>query len=1271
MVQLLACWAVGRGDFPKPARFRQGWTMLLSLVLFIATIVAYYEGWKVDEFFLLVQGICRLVDVSNPAVLDPATLMLYLAVAAAIIGGLKSIFNSYVLDKGLIKTNLAEENRKARFIKKIDLVYYSNSQGKIVLEPHWKFAKQFMLAMLILSGIALVCSIVFIEYLGDFPAWIALPVFLFLEVYRFLNGEEDVFSDAGKGGIDIDLPGLKKSANYYNLWEEYQKVWDDKWLLAFHYRGRENFDTKTGALKDPILRDLPLPERQKEVFRSLEQNQDIIISNIRYGESAPVLFTHLLRKVLDGERILVITPKRCYIQSEYHKSVKEWFDKGVEKISGNDTYWKSIIYDYTRRGQLEADIVISSAGDLLGHRALDYEWFSRLTTLVFVYADDILAADPSNNHILLKALKDRYQDLQVIMLSQERSMLQGSIRRNFEMKEDFKEIKLLEDGASETFILFWELEGSAYENAILRGHSISVLGPEAPLSLLAMTDDVCDVEIVEQNNLPYIEYPEELKRYFDKVRQDIIPIGRMKGEIEKRMYTVPYSLSNQRREESMVMVRDTMFNAPMMLEKWNSFGNSVSFVHIISPPYMLREYFIDNFRFFKGSPLYPLTAFLMNGSRFSVAISLLERMILEPVPERIVRFELDKIKMGKMPAYRALRELFLSAFRVDLDKNHWVRIQPVQEFDEQANDYKEIMYFTVNESVKDHIELEFLKLVRIVEQFERNVISLIPYDLVNQRYAKGQHIALNGRLFQVETLETDTMTLRVKNIEPTENIVEYRFDNRIHLHDMLPPVGGDVIPVNDNFRFTFTEGRFDVATKGYFAFKTGIQLVKNNTDFEYFRLTEEDIPPREYPLGRMLVWEFITKAKDPRKVEATMVVLLQELMPSLFPENYKYIIISAPSVGDSLPENMNRLYTEMTLENEGLAHSQDGYNVRIFMFEDAHKDLGLLGSINVHWKYIFRLLDDYLTWLEAAATNRQPDLGDVSFLTATDYRTGKPNPFFLSFGQGISAPKAGLFKGLARFSPLLDLAAVKGITTAVVGEGNNLTIQRTKRPTEYVKGGTMSSGVHQCDFCGQSYPHQEMNRLGDGREQCSNCSADACTEEDVKLALEEAYKYLKKKKRKKELPKDIDIRVCGAVEIQQARGEVFRPTPSFDPRSIGLAIQRGNNYTILIESHQPYYKTLALFVHELTHIWQYSNTDFQRLKKEWGIYLVEGHTTWAEIDCLSMHPDFKTDERYRKFVEEEKTRKDDYGEGYRLLVSLMEKEGQTDAFKYIEEHYRI
>ena len=66
------------------------------------------------------------------------------------------------------------------------------------------------------------------------------------------------------------------------------------------------------------------------------------------------------------------------------------------------------------------------------------------------------------------------------------------------------------------------------------------------------------------------------------------------------------------------------------------------FVHVVSPPYLLRAYLTDNIEYFIKTPIYPLSSRKMI-SRFEVARTLLERMVNHDLSERAILEKLSWI----------------------------------------------------------------------------------------------------------------------------------------------------------------------------------------------------------------------------------------------------------------------------------------------------------------------------------------------------------------------------------------------------------------------------------------------------------------------------------------------------------------------------------------------------------------------------------------------------------------------------------------------------
>lgn len=1267
-------WLLRWANFKRPARFRQLWSPIGAIVV---TGLGYYY-WLKDYHEKLRPDIELIFQALDLTInwMELLLTFVYSLIVVGIFTILKYNVNVGFLGLRKYKTNNWSDLKDIGLSKLPTFVYQLYEGEYIALKRLWEFATQFFYWASIVGGVALVVTILVIDQITFFPPLTVFPILVFLEFYWYFGGEK---AQAPKKVEDvIDIPSIKNRVFFYKLWEEYQKEWADKVLVAWHYQGNEQFespptaDSNKGSFMGLLSN---LTQRQQNIYQHLSSGSDLIISNVRYHEVTPVVFTFLLKKILNSEQVLIVTPRLSFDHSAYHQAVLKWLDEGLKELSGNDIFWSAGVYDRTKRGQFEKDIMISSADDLLEHKALKNKWFDEMHTVLFIYTIETLSANPTANNILLKSLKDRNERIQNITLVNYRRGIQDAIKRNFEVNKEFEEVRLLSQEAEETFLLFWKLEDIPFQRRVLQGRIDSYLGAEVPLSLLAWREGVEHIHLVNQQQLPYYEYLEQLDNNKNRLDTAFLPSSKLQGKTQQKISTIEHSLFNHRDENAFLLTRDMNFNLPTCLEEWNSYGEKVSFVHVISPPYLLRTYFADNLKYFKKAPLYALTAYLMNTSRFSVALSLLERMIAEPLTEQQIRFELAKVAFQNGTITDLLRELFLLAFNLDLSKSAWLHVEEKWEYQQAQNDFEGICYYSLNEKIKEQLELEFLRYVKVVDQHNNNIQRILPYDLVYQNYLPGQlHVFQQGRAYEIEELDKNNYWLRTDNQEPKSPIVAYRTDREVVLKELLPPFRSDIDESQEDVYLALREGRFSIKTNGYFSFLNGIKLEQNNRDFTYTNLNNKEIPIRNYQLGRILELRIKHDLKnaDNAKLSSSLCVLLKELFYTIFPETHQYLLVTSEE--SSLDGRFEQLYDTLKIEKAAL-RNQDQDTLTLYLFEDAHQDLGLLNSIFKEWRYLLEILGDYLYWLDHQPLSKEKDDAYQPLVQGDFRKSNLSARAFLSFGLKLATtqnPSASLYGNLKHFPSFLDLEQTAYLIAAILGE-NELTIEREqKRSTKKQKQDRPinPSGKHQCDFCAKHYPALDMKVLEDGRERCPICSETAVDDEvALKRVMDAAHQWFKDKGRFDELSKKVKILFVSSEKIQKYRGDRFLPSPQFDPRTLGLAVRKGNKYSIWIENGQPYHHTLAITVHELTHIWQYGNVDYMKMKEEWGLHLIEGHTIWAEIDCLEEKYKQNKDDAYLEFINREKHRTDIYGEGYRLILKFMDDNQDDDAFVYLKKKY--
>jgi hypothetical protein len=111
------------------------------------------------------------------------------------------------------------------------------------------------------------------------------------------------------------------------------------------------------------------------------------------------------------------------------------------------------------------------------------------------------------------------------------------------------------------------------------------------------------------------------------------------------------------------------------------------------------------------------------------------------------------------------------------------------------------------------------------------------------------------------------------------------------------------------------------------------------------------------------------------------------------------------------------------------------------------------------------------------------------------------------------------------------------------------------------------------------------------------------------------------------------------------------PTKYFDPRTVGLAVNKHGQYSMYFENGTPKASLVATSAHELTHIWQYSHWNWGAMKARYGstfLAICEGMAKWSELQYLYLMNETAYADR---FLSNEIARDDVYGYGLRLFLS--------------------
>ncbi|MFR6065563.1 MAG: hypothetical protein ACLUH5_05935 [Eubacterium sp.] len=191
-----------------------------------------------------------------------------------------------------------------------------------------------------------------------------------------------------------------------------------------------------------------------------------------------------------------------------------------------------------------------------------------------------------------------------------------------------------------------------------------------------------------------------------------------------------------------------------------------------------------------------------------------------------------------------------------------------------------------------------------------------------------------------------------------------------------------------------------------------------------------------------------------------------------------------------------------------------------------------------------------------------------------------------------------------------------------------------------------------CDFCGAELTGVEYEIISDGRERCNECSRTVlnsleefkCTFVEVRQNIENMFGI--------KILASIDVKTMDARKLSRKLNIKFTPSPGFDGRVLGVAINEHGIYRLYVENQSPYLNAVATIAHELTHIWQYVNWDKKAIIRKYGkkmeLCIYEGMAKWVEIQYLYF---INEPERAYRELCATLMRDDEYGIGLKLYLA--------------------
>lgn len=849
----------------------------------------------------------------------------------------------------------------------------------VLLRQEWVYPG--VLLQFLAGGLFLLLAVCLIQIsrplplpLPQFPA---LALLLVLETAWYLGGLRPWEQATQITGTEVRS---KRLADYEALWQEYQKVWQDRLLGAGNLANRRpesaaaprRAPAAASGLEAEIaavcqgLQDqgFPLTAMHQSILEQLWTGHDLIVSEAWADELAPLLLAYLNHIWLQGGRVAVLTENEAQRQAAL-----AWLN---QTLAGAPIYARvrtAASYRDCLTAAAPADILVATVADL--HTPTIDQDFGRaqVHSLFIVSANWTLGPHLGTVQAFLARLNEVLsRRLHYIICSPDRYGLESALRRNICLDPDSRERKLAPAPATRVLAILWQAEGKAWQQALLAAEISTYLGAEPVLATLAWREDIQDIFLLQHEALPLTEFLQEVDNHLPILRAQPRLQGRLTGSAFQAWQRPAASWLCPPIQQGILAIRDAEHNLATALRLWQTRATDLALLLIVSPPYLLRDYLAANIAYFLTAAPLALAPRIMK-SRFAVAFTLLQRLLAVELPDGAILTELREIYPQAKNVPDQLQQLFVEIFAIDLRRLSLLQRRRHHRFDATADRFYEEITWRLDPRILDQPGLAFLDRYNILDS-NHNQLGVGSADHLQQTYLPGQIHTINGRPYTIVRADAATKLVHVEHSPHLKGEGTYRPDIRIDLEKEHTLFYGGHTRERERgpwrLRLDLREGDFTIQRLGYFFFPQGIDL--RPTQFHYEAVSSEVVPPRHYRYGRLLTIEFYrqdgSEFANAARVAFSLATLLNEAFLTLFPETHRFLHATTSLPADFFRnQDLARLFPALTVTGAAGPGQPPAPAIRLVIVEDSQVDLGLVQCLFDDWQYVFLLLLDYLSWL--------------------------------------------------------------------------------------------------------------------------------------------------------------------------------------------------------------------------------------------------------------------------------------------------------------------
>lgn len=900
------------------------------------------------------------------------------------------VFKSlYVAIAGIIPLGFLE---RTRFM--FSFAYELDDENEWVLRRQFVGVKSLFKKMYVA---VLVCATLLLMASASFPLlfgtlfYPCFAIVIFGEVVSFLSGASP--KDKKDDAIEFVDDGSKRYSVYQNLMKVYERH-EDRVL----YSDVLHHGLFSGISRDDIIGPLESsPDRMRRLaggyLKSLQglhhdvdadmamgmvglmEGRNTLFATPFYRDYTDYLALPVVQILMHGGKVVAM-----YGEDVSQEDLEDWFRESLMVICGVETMWR--LGSLRAHSIEELDIAfmsMSEANDLDLTRTLAKP--ENDVRLVAMFNPSVSFATSQIGFGILARRLAAAGNVTYCAFDRNTNGLVDAL--SHALSTPFCEVRPTINARGETCGIVWKAEdpeGVSLHHQ-LYGNVAQYLGLGTELASIALRYDVDKVTWLGSRNVPILDARWIALQYYRQIC-DYSNLTPASWSVDTRITFRESLWSQERSQRAFLIVEDESFNAFEALRQFSTRATTNSFVNVISPNYLLRDYMSDNSKLLvrDSKAMSRIVPDYSLGLR-NVALSVFARLAQEPMDVRDVAslFELAEVDMEDLRGTLcnlaldyivpgATRESVLECL---VEETVHESIDPV------SLTYIDRVQIRLVEGCELHRQCEMILRSAFYvcedESLDKRVLGSCLYGHVYQNMVPGQFICLDGKYYEVlDIVVSSRNTSRVALRRAADHFSRRRYYRQLK----RVQVGDWDTSTRWHRTRSYSGVNMDIAQVDFTVHTAGFVEMTDLADYENARYVELGcIPDRRY--ANKSAMKVSVDGATP-EVVATLTVLLNELMSTLYADNSQYLLIGSLAAEQSdFPRGSYAQVSSLFACGEGEGKAAIGQQpaaeaeVRqqsfldplcIYVFEDSNIDLGLVDSFDRNIIHFLELLQDYLVW---------------------------------------------------------------------------------------------------------------------------------------------------------------------------------------------------------------------------------------------------------------------------------------------------------------------